>query len=110
MIYEPGRGDVVWLDLNPQSGHEQAGRRPALVLSPKVYNQKAGLAVVCPITSTIREYPYVVKIPKGVGVTGVILSDQIKNLDWKIRKAQFICNMPLNILKEVIEKLNTLIE
>ncbi|HJY64755.1 MAG TPA: type II toxin-antitoxin system PemK/MazF family toxin [Ignavibacteria bacterium] len=109
-VYEPGRGDVIWLDLNPQVGREQAGRRPVLVMSPKIYNQKAGLAVICPITSTIKNYPYVVKIPDELKVRGVILSDQIKSLDWNARKAEYICKMPDIVFNTVIEKLNTLIQ
>ena len=105
----PDRGDVVWLDLNPQAGHEQAGTRPALVLSPKIYNQKTGLAVICPVTSRIKEYPLVVKIPNDLKVNGVILSDQVKSLDWQKRRAKFICKMPIRIVTEVVEKLKALI-
>ncbi len=110
MIYEPDRGDVIWLDLFPQAGHEQAGRRPVLVLSPKFYNQRAGLAIVCPITSKIKEYPFVVKIPDDLKVNGAILADHIKSLDWEVRKAEFLCKMPIRIVKDVLDKLRTLVE
>jgi len=80
--YVPRRGDFIWLDFNPQKGHEQAGRRPALVLSMTDYNRQVGLAVVCPITSAAKGYPWEVMIPQGEFVVGVVLSDQIKNVDW----------------------------
>ena len=85
--YTPDRGDVVWLSFNPKAGHEQAGRRPALILSPKEYNRKAGLSILCPITSRIKGYPFEVAIPTECDLQGVILSDQVKNLDWRIRDA-----------------------
>ena len=106
--YLPDRGDVVWLQFNPQAGHEQAGKRPALVLSPKEYNQKTGLALFCPITSKVKGYPFEVKLPEGLPVEGVILADQIKNLDWISRSAQFACKIPVEIIQEVILKIETL--
>ena len=81
--YVPGRGDVVWISLDPRAGHEQAGRRPAVVLSPASYNGKVGLAVFCPITNQIKGYPFEVLIPPGLSVTGAVLADQIKSLDWR---------------------------
>lgn len=105
----PGRGDVVWISLNPQAGHEQAGRRPALVVSPASYNGKVGLAVFCPITSQIKGYPFEVAIPAGLKVSGVVLSDQVKSLDWRARKAEFICKLPKRTTLEVLQKLGTLI-
>jgi mRNA interferase MazF len=108
-LYIPDRGDMVWLSFNPQSGHEQAGRRPALVLSPRVYNEKTGLAIVCPITSQIKGYPFEASIPENSEIMGVILSDQVKNLDWKARKVEFIGKLPKNALTEVINKLIVLI-
>jgi len=108
--YIPLRGDIVWLEFNPQAGHEQAGRRPALVISPKIYNQKAGLALFCPITSQIKGYPFEVKIPSNLKIEGVILCDQIKSLDWKMRKAKKICKIPSNTLDDVIARIKTLIE
>jgi mRNA interferase MazF len=107
--YIPDRGDIIWITLNPQAGHEQAGRRPALVISPDAYNRKVGLAIMCPITSQIKGYPFEVKIPDELNISGVILSDQIKNLDWKARNAEFICKLPEEVTREVLKKLNTLI-
>jgi mRNA interferase MazF len=109
MAYVPERGDVVWISFNPQAGHEQAGRRPAVVLSPKIYNQKVGLAIFCPITNQIKGYPFEVMLPEEVEVTGVILSDQVKSLDWRVRKADFIKVLPKAVINEVLEKLGTLV-
>ena len=108
--YIPDKRDIVWLEFNPQTGHEQSGHRPALVISPKSYNQKVGLALFCPITNHIKGYPFEVVIPSGSKIEGAILSDQIKNLDWHSRKANFISKLPHNIFNEVIEKIKTLIE
>ena len=105
----PKRGDIIWINLNPQSGHEQAGRRPALVLSPESYNVKLGLAIMCPITSQIKGYPFEVLIPGGLEVSGAILSDQVKSLDWKTRDASWACKLPKNTLDEVLQKLSTLL-
>lgn len=110
MAYIPNRGDIVWLTFNPQAGHEQAGRRPALVLSPAAYNGKVGLAILCPITSQIKGYPFEVLIPDGLKISGAILSDQVKSLDWKIRQAEFICKLTSDALDEVLQKLNALIK
>ena len=107
--YSPDRGDVVWISLHPQAGHEQAGRRPALVVSPASYNGKVGLAVLCPITSRVKGYPFEVLIPPGFKVSGAILSDQVKNLDWKARRALFLCRLPRSTTDEVLQKLGTLI-
>jgi mRNA interferase MazF len=89
MSYVPKRGDVVWLCFDPQAGHEQAGRRPAFVLSPESYNQKTSLFLVCPITSRVKNYPFEVALPRGLLVSGVVLCDQIKSLDWRARMAEF---------------------
>jgi mRNA interferase MazF len=110
MKYFPERGDVVWINLNPQTGHEQSGRRPALVLSPVVYNKKVGLAIFCPITNKVKGYPFEVLIPTGLGVTGAILSDQVKSLDWKARDIELICKLPKDITVDVLSKLNTLLD
>ncbi|MEW6128128.1 MAG: endoribonuclease MazF [Acidobacteriota bacterium] len=107
--YVPERGDVVWIEFNPQAGHEQAGRRPALILSPSVYNGKVGLGIFCPITNQVKGYPFEVAIPKGLKISGVILSDQAKSLDWKARKITFICKLPMAIVDDVLKKLNTLL-
>jgi len=109
MSYIPDSGDIVWILFDPQAGHEQSGRRPALVLSPRAYNGKVGLAVLCPITSQIKGYPFEVMIPEGLGVSGVILSDQVKSLDWKARKAELQCKLPPEAHYEVVQKLHTLI-
>ncbi len=105
MLYIPKQGDVIWINLNPQSGHEQAGKRPALVLSPAEYNKKVGLALLCPITTQIKGYPFEVLIPAGLSVSGVVLSDQIRSLDWRARNYQFICSLPKETTSEVLEKL-----
>lgn len=110
MAYVPERGDVVWLDFNPQAGHEQAGRRPALIISPASYNGKVGLAILCPITSQVKGYPFEVKIPDDLEVSGVILSDQVKSLDWRIRRAAIICKLPEATVRRVLRKLLTLLE
>lgn len=100
----PRRGDVIRLDFNPQAGHEQVGRRPALVLSPTEYNRTVGLVVVCPITNQSKSYPWEVAIPVNPMVSGVVLADQVKNLDWRQRRAEFICTPDDEILKDVVEK------
>ena len=104
----PDRGDLVWLEFDPKSGHEQAGRRPALVLSHGAYNRKVGLALFCPVTSRAKGYPFEVSLPAGLEVAGVVLSDQVKNLDWKERKAKRICRAPRELVDEVLAKLATL--
>ena len=109
MPYFPERGDAVWVSFDPQSGHEQAGRRPALVLSPSAYNRKVGLAVFCPITSQIKGYPFEVVIPGGLGVTGAVLSDQVKSLDWQARNAELICSLPEETVSQVLQKLGALV-
>jgi len=107
--YVPQRGDVVWITLNPQAGHEQAGRRPAVVLSPDAYNGKVGLAILCPITNQIKGYPFEVLVPADLPVTGAILSDQVKSLDWRARNAELICTLPSRTMSEVLQKLGTLL-
>jgi len=107
--YVPDRGDLVWLNFTPQSGHEQAGKRPAFVVSPHAYNKKVGLALFCPVTRQIKGYPFEVCIPDGAEIHGVILADQLKSLDWTVRHAKFITKLPSDITQEVIAKLKTLI-
>jgi mRNA interferase MazF len=109
MTYIPERGDIVWLDFNPQAGHEQSGRRPALVISPAAYNKKVGLAIFCPVTNQEKGYPFEIKLPKTLNTKGVILSDQVKSLDWKKRNVKFICKVSEEILEDVLEKIGTLI-
>jgi mRNA interferase MazF len=108
--YCPKRGDVVWISFNPQAGHEQAGHRPALIVSPEPYNKKVGLALLCPITTKVKGYPFEVAIPKGLKAKGAILSDQIKSLDWKARKASLLCKLPEATIKEVLNKVGTLLD
>ena len=107
--YVPGRGDIVWLSFNPQAGHEQAGRRPAVVLSPAAYNGRVGLALLCPITGQVKGYPFEVAIPLDLPVTGVILADQVKCLDWRARRAERIGVLPPGTVAEVLRKLGTLL-
>ena len=107
--YVPERGDIVWITLNPQAGHEQAGRRPALVLSPKIYNIKSRLAILCPITNQVKGYPFEVPVPDNLAVKGVILADQVKSLDWQIREATLICKLPEETVIDVLQKLETLL-
>jgi mRNA interferase MazF len=107
--YVPNRGDVVWISLNPQAGHEQAGRRPTVVVSPLAYNRKVGLALLCPVTSQIKGYPFEVIIPQGLKLNGAVLSDQVKSLDWRARRAELICRLPKDTIDEVVQKLSTLI-
>lgn len=108
--YCPKRGDVVWITFNPQAGHEQAGHRPALVLSPESYNRKVGLSLLCPITSQVKGYPFEVSVPDGLEASGVILADQVKSMDWKARGASFLCSLPESTVQEVLSKVGTLLE
>ncbi len=102
MEYVPKRGDLVWLNFDPQAGHEQAGRRPAFVLSSDVYNRKASLFLACPVSSRIKGYPFEVPLPAGLPVSGVILADQIRSLDWRVRRAQFAARAPRDVIEEVV--------
>lgn len=110
MAYIPEQGDLVWLSFNPQAGHEQAGRRPALVLSPASYNGKVGLAILCPITNQEKGYPFEVKLPTGLNITGVILSDQVKSLDWRVRRAEYVDQLPRQTYRQVLGKLSLLLD
>ncbi len=105
----PRRGDLVWIDFTPQAGHEQAGRRPALILSPEVYNRKSGLAIACPITSQAKGYPFEVPLPTGLPITGVVLSDHVRNIDWRARRAERAGRANEDTLAEVCAKLRTLV-
>ena len=107
--YTPARGDIVWLQFNPQAGHEQAGRRPALVISPQPYNKKVGLALFCPITSRVKGYPFEVELPSGLDASGAVLSDQIRSLDWRSRKASRIGAVPDAVLRDVLAKISVLV-
>ena len=106
--YVPERGDVVWITLNPQAGHEQAGRRPAVIVSPGTYNGKVGLALLCPVTSQIKGYPFEVLIPDGLPVSGAILADQVKSLDWRVREAEFACSLPTATTYDVLQRVMVL--
>jgi mRNA interferase MazF len=107
--YVPERGDAVWITLDPQAGHEQAGRRPALVLSPSAYNGRVGLALFCPITGQAKGYPFEVPLPAGSPVTGVGGADQVKSLDWRARKAARIGAVPGEVVDQVLQRLRALL-
>jgi mRNA interferase MazF len=106
----PERGDIVWLEFNPQAGSEQAGHRPALVISPKTYNKKVGLALVCPITSRLKGYPFEVELPQGVQTKGAVLCDQIKSLDWRARRATRLGSVPDPVMQEVTARILALVD
>jgi mRNA interferase MazF len=106
--YIPERGDTVWLDFPLQTGHERTGRRPAVVLSPQAYNGKVGLALFCPITTRVKGYPFEVTLPPDCGVMGVVLADHVKNLDWRARRAEFICKLPSAVIADIIARLSAI--
>lgn len=105
----PNRGDAVWLDFMPQAGREQAGRRPAVVLSPAAYNAKSGLALACPVTTQIKGYPFEVVLPEGLPISGAVLTDHVRSVDWRARRAEFICSLPAEIVQDISAKLLPLI-
>jgi len=107
--YLPERGDVVWLTFDPQAGHEQAGRRPAVVLSPSNYNDRSGLALVVPLTKQVKGYPFEVLLPHGLPLKGVALADQLKSLDWRARKAEYIGALPPAITREILRRVSLLL-
>lgn len=107
--YVPERGDVVWLEFDQTSGHEQGGRRPGVVLSPRSYNKRVGLALVCPITSRVKGYPFEVVLPSGLAVEGAVLADQPRSMDWQARSAARVCPLPQYVIDEVIAKLDALL-
>ncbi|MDE0184904.1 MAG: type II toxin-antitoxin system PemK/MazF family toxin [Candidatus Poribacteria bacterium] len=107
--YVPQRGDAVWLDPNPRAGSEPSGRRPAVVLSPNAYNGKVSLAILCPITNREKGYPFEVAIPAGLDVSGVILADQVKSVDWRARNAELICPLPAKTVDAVLQRVETLL-
>ena len=107
--YVPKRGDVVWINFNPQAGHEQAGRRPAVVLSSEAYNRKTCLAILCPITNQVKGYPFEVAIPAGLEVIGVILADQVKSMDWRARNATLIGPLPKETVDAILQKVEILL-
>jgi mRNA interferase MazF len=107
--YIPQCGDAIWVTLDPQVGHEQAGRRPAIVISASDYNRKVGLTAIYPITNKKKGYPFEVDIPAGLQVAGVILADQMKSIDWQQRKAAFLCQLPQAVLDEVLANIESLL-
>jgi mRNA interferase MazF len=109
MAEVPDRGDVVWISMNPHAGHGQAGRRPGLVLSASSYNGKVGLAILCPIAGQVKGYPFEVLIPDGLPVTGAVLSDQAKGMDWSARQAELTCRVPRDIVRQVLLRLGSLL-
>ncbi len=106
----PDKGDLVWLNFNPQAGREQARNRPALILTAQPYNQASGLAVACPITSRVKGYPFEVRLPDGLPISGVILVDCLKSLDWNERQVALISKAPPEVLAQVLEKVAVLLE
>ena len=107
--FVPDRGDLVWLDFEPQRGREQSGRRPAIIVSPRSYNGKIGLALFCPVTSQIKGYPFEVPLPDDSRVKGVVLADQIKSLDWRARRARFIEQSPPACLSSVLDRVEAVL-
>ena len=109
MTVLPDAGDLVWIDFNPQAGHEQAGRRPAIVLSARIYHEKTALAVVCPITSNTRPYPFKVPLPDGLPIGGAILADQVESIDRNARRLQIAGRAPPSVVAEVQARLAALL-
>jgi mRNA interferase MazF len=107
--YVPARGDAVWITFDPQAGHEQAGRRPAVVLSPLSYNGTVGMAILCPITRELKGYPFEVPLPATLPINGVVLVDQLKSLDWRARDASFICALPHTTTLKILQLIGTLL-
>jgi mRNA interferase MazF len=107
--YVPEAGDLVWLTFDPQTGREQRGRRPAVILSPKIYNERSDLAVVCPITSLVKGRMFEVQVPPGSRIEGAVLADHVKSLDWKQRRAQFAGRLDESTLEEVRERIRPLL-
>jgi mRNA interferase MazF len=105
----PERGDLVWLDLDPQPGQEQAGRGPALVLTPARYNRLVGLLIACPVTNHAKGNPFESPLPADLAVRGVVLADQVRSLDWRARRAEFICKSPTDLLEDVTAKVQALV-
>ncbi len=107
--YVPAQGDLVWLDFSPQAGHEQGGRRPGVVLSPAAYNKRIGLAVLCPVTGRAKGYPFEVKLPEGLPVSGVVLADHVKSQDWRARNVAFLARLDEPTLLEVLKRTRLLL-
>jgi mRNA interferase MazF len=109
VTYVPERGQVVGLSLNPPAGSEPGGARPALVVSPLQYNRRVGLALVCPLTPLVKGYPFEVALPGGLPVSGAILADQVRSVDWRARLAEYICTLSDDTLREALYKLGVLL-
>lgn len=109
IAFVPDAGDFVWLTFNPPAGREQAGRRPALILSPRIYNAKSGLALACPVTNQVKGYPFEVTVPASAGATGVILADHVKSVDWKVRQAEPLGRCTDEVMDEVRARLAPLL-
>ena len=107
--YAPARGEIVWLQIEPQAGHEESGTRPAVIISPREYNEKVGLCLCCPVTSQAKGYPFEVDLPAGLEVKGVVLCDQVKSMDWKARHARTIGSLPGRSVKEIQARILALI-
>jgi mRNA interferase MazF len=110
VFYAPERGDAVWISIVPQAARKQAARRPMVVLSPQAYNAKVGLALLCPITSQVKGYPFEVLIPPGLPIGGAVLADQVESLDWRAHRAELICSLPPAVVEEALGKLRALLE
>lgn len=108
-MYIPDRGDLVWITFDPAIGHEQAGRRPAVVISRQLYNARARLAVICPVTSRAKGYSFEVALPAGLGVHGVILSDHLKSVDWRQREIEYIGTLPLSVVQTLTDRVEELL-
>lgn len=108
MAWSPERGDIVWVNLDPTEGHEEAGRRPALVLSPSGYNRRVGMAVMCPITNRVKGYPFEVPVAEGLPVAGVVLADQVRCMDWRARGSELVCAAPAECVDAASALLSTL--
>ena len=107
--YVPENGDVVWIDFDPQIGHEQAGRRPAVIVSLGSYNGPTGLALLCPVTNKSKGFPYEVPLPAGAPVTGVVLADHFKSFDWQARRASFIGTVNQDVLDQILDRLASIL-
>ena len=107
--WAPDRGEAVWLDFDPHAGHEQGGRRPAVVLSAIRYNGKVGMAMMCPVTSQEKGYPWEVPLPAGLPISGVVLADQARSVDWRSRRAELIGHLPPGVIESIVEKVQVLI-
>ncbi len=106
----PERGDLIWIEFDPVAGHEQGGRRPAVVISTGKYNLRSGLALVCPVTTKEKGYPYEAALPSGLPVKGVVLADHIRSLDWKSRKFEFIAGLPEKTSENIIALIEALLK